>query len=229
MSQYEKKDYVPIRVASSITGIKEQTLRKLHEASILKGYRTPANQRMFCVKSLQRMCQQDDTTKESKVNFERVNILYSRVSSKKQIDDLERQVKFLEQYKREGVDYLVISDVGSGINFNRKGVNEILEYCLQRSIGEVIIAHRDRLSRFGFDLFKSIITKAGGSITVIDDQKNKSTEQELAEDLLSIVHIYSCKQMGRRTYTKNKREGRRETSENILCENETDKESESTD
>ena len=75
-----------------------------------------------------------------------------------------------------------------------------MDSCLQGTIGEIVIAHRDRLSRFGFDLFKLIIQKAGGNIIVLDDEKNKSTEQELAEDLLSIIHIYSCKQMGKRKY-----------------------------
>ena len=93
-----------------------------------------------------------------------------------------------------------ISDIASGINFKRKGLQTILDSCIQGVIGEVIVAHRDRLSRFGFDLIKLIIEKAGGTITVIDDTQHKSTEQELAEDLLSIIHIYSCKQMGKRSY-----------------------------
>ena len=93
-----------------------------------------------------------------------------------------------------------MSDIASGINFNRKGLQTILDSCIQGTIGEVVIAHRDRLSRFGFDLIKIIIEKAGGKITILDDENNKSTEQELAEDLLSIIHIYSCRQMGRRSY-----------------------------
>jgi predicted site-specific integrase-resolvase len=207
MQNYENKEFVPIRIASNITGIKEQTLRKLHEENVLKGYRTPANQRMFSVECLQDMCKTANSSKKPEIKDRRVNVLYTRVSSAKQKDDLERQVKFINEFKRDGIDYMLISDIGSGINFNRKGINTILELCLQGIIGEVTIAHRDRLSRFGFELFNSIITKSGGSIRVIDDDKNKSTEQELAEDLLSIVHIYSCKQMGRRSYaTKKQRE-----------------------
>ena len=100
--------------------------------------------------------------------------------------------------------YKLISDIGSGINFKRQGLNAILDSCMQNNIGEVVIANKDRLSRFGFDLIKLIIEKAGGKITIINDEQNKSTEQELAEDLLSIINIYYCRQMEKRQYTKHK-------------------------
>jgi predicted site-specific integrase-resolvase len=90
--------------------------------------------------------------------------------------------------------------VASGINFKRKGLQTLLDACLSKTIGEIIVAHKDRLCRFGFDLIKLIVTKSGGTITVINDSENKSSEQELSEDLLSIIHIYSCKQMGKRSY-----------------------------
>lgn len=67
---------------------------------------------------------------------------------------------------------------------------------------ELVVAHKDRLSRFGYELVEWIITSNGGKITILDEEIHKSTEQELAEDLLSIVHIYSCKQMGKRRYNK---------------------------
>jgi predicted site-specific integrase-resolvase len=135
----------------------------------------------------------------------KINYIYTRVSSRKQSDDLERQIEFIKSQKPEyNTSYKLISDIGSGINFKRQGLITILESCLQNNIGEVVIAHKDRLSRFGFDLIKLIIEKAGGKITIINDEQNKSTEQELAEDLLSIIHIYSCRQMGKRKYTKTK-------------------------
>jgi len=124
------------------------------------------------------------------------------VSSKKQVDDLARQIDYLKSARTEYSSYIPIIDIGSGINFKRQGLSTILDACMQRTIGEVVVAHRDRLSRFGFELIKLIINKAGGTLTVIDDERNKSSEQELSEDLLSIVHIYSCKQMGRRKYRK---------------------------
>jgi len=133
---------------------------------------------------------------------EKINFLYARVSSKKQLDDLVRQIDFIKTRRPEYSSYTCITDVASGINFSRKGLSTLLEACLQHTIGEVVVAHKDRLSRFGFDLIELIIRKAGGKLTVIDDEKNKSTEQELSEDLLSIVDIYCCRQMGKRSYKK---------------------------
>jgi predicted site-specific integrase-resolvase len=135
------------------------------------------------------------------------------------MDDLVRQINYVQSRNPEYTTYRTLSDIGSGINFTRKGLQTILDTCLQGTIGEVVVAHRDRLSRFGFDLIKCFIIKAGGKLTVLDDDGNKSTEQELAEDLLSIIHIYSCKQMGKRSYktkkSKNSIEAKSNTEENI--------------
>lgn len=188
----KEKNYLPIRDAETFTGLKQQTLRKLFEENILTGYKTESGQRMFARQSLYQFC--NISSKIEGNTNQKANILYARVSSKKQSDDLARQVEFLKSAKPEYIDFRVVEDIASGINFKRKGLLEILERCLQGVIGEVVVAHRDRMSRFGFELIKTIIEKAGGSVTVINDEKQTSSEQELAEDLLSIVHIYSCRQ-----------------------------------
>ena len=132
----------------------------------------------------------------------RENFVYSRVSSKKQQDDLNRQLEYIRSKNPKYSTYTSIQDIGSGINFNKRGLQTILDSCFKKSIGEVVIAHRDRLCRFGFELVKQVIEKSGGTVIVIDDEQHKSSEQELSEDLLSIVQIYSCKQIGRRRYKK---------------------------
>lgn len=196
MNNNETK-YISIREASAITGICEQVLRKMADDEKVRSYRTPSQQRRFNKLDLEKMCYNIPSDSEVPV-IEKKNFIYSRVSSKKQLDDLSRQSNFL---KSKYPTYRIIKDIGSGINFKRKGLQTILDCCLKGHIGEIVVAHRDRLSRFAFDLINIIVTKSGGKITVIDDDKNKSTEQELAEDLLSIVHIYSCRQMGRRKYS----------------------------
>jgi predicted site-specific integrase-resolvase len=192
-------EYVSIREANIITGIHPQTLRKLGDQQKIKCYKTLSGQRKFNRSCLEKMCNgiyhNDQISEHKKQNF-----IYTRVSSKKQMDDISRQIEFIKSNNPKYTTYISISDVASGINFKRKGLSTILESCLQRSIGEIIIAHRDRLCRFGFDLLKLIIEKQGGKITVINDDIHKSTEQELSEDLLSIIHIYSCRQMGKRSY-----------------------------
>lgn len=198
-----KKRYLRIGEACRVTGLSEQTLRKMVDEGKIKSYKTPAGQRRIDTKYLQEMCLcinlHEKTKEDNKTNY-----IYARVSSRKQLDDLDRQIKFLKSQKPEYLGYDVISDVSSGLNFKRKGIETILDKCLRREIGEVIIAHKDRLCRFGFELIERLVTKSGGKIIVIKDSEEKTSEQELAEDLLSIVHIFSCRQMGKRKYTTNK-------------------------
>jgi hypothetical protein len=208
------KMFVPLRQACSITGIEEQTLRKLADKEILPCYKTPSGHRMFNKASLEAMCNANTISNKERERI-KLNYIYARVSSKKQLDDLSRQIEYIRSTKPEYTSYTVISDVGSGINFKRKGLNTILDSCLQNIIGEVIVAHRDRLSRFGFDLINIIVSKSGGKINVIDDERDKSSEQELSEDLLSIIHIFSCRQMGKRSYkTKNDKISKNQDSSN---------------
>lgn len=200
-----KIEYIPILEASKITGLSIQTIRKLGDKKEIKCFKTPSGHRRFNKQDLEKFC--DSNTINEKTENTQVNYIYTRVSSKKQLDDLSRQIKYIQQRNPEYSSYISISDIASGINFKRKGLQTILDSCIQGVIGEVIVAHRDRLSRFGFDLIKLIIEKAGGTITVIDDTQHKSTEQELAEDLLSIIHIYSCRQMGKRSYSTKQSKG----------------------
>jgi predicted site-specific integrase-resolvase len=118
------------------------------------------------------------------------------------MDDLTRQIEFLRSTNTEYSTYNLVTDCASGINFERKGLSSILDSCLLRNIGEVVVAHKDRLARFGFDLIKLLIEKSGGKLTVVNQETDKSSEQELADDLLSIIHIFSCRQMGKRRYNK---------------------------
>ena len=131
---------------------------------------------------------------------ERRRICYARVSSAEQKADLESQVRYLrERYP----NHEIVKDIGSGLNFERKGFKAILDSAIKGDIEEIVVSSRDRLCRFGFELIRLFVEKSGGKITVLGDERNKSSEQELSEDLLSIIHIYSCRQMGKRSY-KNK-------------------------
>ncbi len=194
--------FVGVAEAARICGMHPHTLRKYANEGKIKSYKTPSGQTKFNKSYLAEMCNSipniEKVSKPAKNNY-----IYTRVSSKKQMDDLERQIDFIRTRRTEYNTYTSISDVASGINFKRKGLETILDSCVQGTIGELVIAHRDRLCRFGFELIRLFVEKSGGKITVLDDERNKSSEQELSEDLLSIIHIYSCRQMGKRSY-KNK-------------------------
>jgi len=223
MSSDDTKEnkFLSIGKAERFTGLGHARLRLFYEQGVLKGYTTPSGQRRFSIESLREFC--NISQKHENQPTTKINYLYARVSSKKQSDHLQRQIEFLQRWgANNSTEYVTIQDIGSGINFKRKGLNAILERALQGIIGEVVVAHRDRLSRFAFDLIESIIKQAGGTITVIDDNRNVSSEQELAEDLLSIVHIYSCRQMGKRSYASRKRATNEISSSNAEIDNRTE-------
>ena len=191
-------DFVTVGKAAQLTGLDAQTVRKLADKSSIACYRTPSGQRRINIKDIQRMCGNDLHDKEELV-VQKDNFIYARVSTKKQVDDLSRQIEYLR--RPEYSSYVLVQDICSGINFKRKGLSTILDSCLQKNIGEVVIAHRDRLCRFGYELIESLVIKAGGSITILDNSREKTSEQELTEDLLSIIHIFNCRQMGKRSYS----------------------------
>jgi excisionase family DNA binding protein len=202
MDGKKEKKFFNIGEASALTGIGSQTLRKMADDNQIPSFKTISGHRRFSRAGIQKLCEGSGPHKDPRTS--RANFLYTRVSSKKQLDDLLRQVEHVKRPEYSG--YSLIQDVGSGINFKRKGIQTILDHCIQGTIGEIVVAHRDRLSRFGYDLIEAIVLKAGGKITLLDDHKDKSSEQELADDLLSIVHIFSCRQMGKRNYKKSNKD-----------------------
>lgn len=205
-------NFVTLREAARITSIHPNTIRRYGDAGLLGCHKTPAGHRRFSRASLQEFCTGIAPPPPVPVNQAK-NILYSRVSSKKQLDDLSRQVEFLRGYRPEYINYVALSDIGSGVNFKRPGFQAILDAGLQGTLGEVVVTHRDRLCRFGFDLVETLIKKCGGTLVVIDDERHKTSEQELAEDLLSIVHIYSCRQMGKRSHCRRATKGAQDPTE----------------
>ena len=153
-----KTEYISIRDAITLTGINAQTLRKLGDEQKIRCYKTLTGQRKFDKHNLEQMC--NSTHSNYQINENTIkNFIYARVSSKKQMDDLSRQVEFIQSKQPKYATYESITDVASGINFKRKGLSNILDACLQGTLGEVVVAHRDRLCRFGFDLLKLIIEK----------------------------------------------------------------------
>ena len=196
-----KTKFISVKEASLYAGLDRQTIRKLADEASIVCYRTPSKQRRIDFESLQKLCSSDIYLQE-KSKLQKQNYLYTRVSTKKQVDDLSRQVDFLR--RPEYADYILIQDIGSGINFKRKGLTTILDSCLQGNIGEIVVAHKDRLCRFGYDLIEQMVHRAGGKITVLQDPENKTSEQELADDLLAIIHVFSCRQMEKRNYRREK-------------------------
>ena len=131
-------------------------------------------------------------------NKERMVIGYCRVSSAKQKEELERQVENVKTYLiTKGYQFKIISDIGSGINYDRKGLNQLIQMILQDEVSKVVVLYKDRLVRFGFELIENICEFKSVDIEVIDSTE-KTEEQEVVEDLVQIITVFSCRLQGKR-------------------------------
>lgn len=174
---------VPSRQAAKELGVHPNTLRKWARESKIKFVRTAYGQRRY-----------DCSSVAGAVPGARV--CYCRVSSAKQRDDLERQVAFM---RNRYPQHEIIEDIGSGLNFKRKGLLAILERASQGGIAEVVVAHRDRLCRFGIELVRWLVERNGGRLVVLDSVA-QSPQAELVTDLISIIHVFACRAHGLRKY-----------------------------
>jgi putative resolvase len=129
---------------------------------------------------------------------EKKGAIYCRVSSGKQKDDLERQIQALQD---KFPNHKVFKDICSGLKYKRKGLTRLLDLVQKGDIREVVVAHKDRLARFGVELIQWIIERAGASLVILD-QTADAPEQELTQDLMAIVHVFSCRLNGRRRYVR---------------------------
>lgn len=180
--------YTP-KEASKILGISTKTLERYANQGKIICRRTEGGHRRYDVEQY--------LTGVVKREYK---IVYCRVSSSKQKDDLERQVLAMRELYP---DATIIEDIGSGINYNRKGIKTILELLLRGDRISLVVAHRDRLARFGTELFEFLLKSNGGELVVLDDEA-KSSEQKLTEDLLTILHVFSCRMHGSLKYKKDK-------------------------
>ena len=129
-------------------------------------------------------------------------VIYCRVSSPSQKDDLENQVEYLSNFANgRGYVFEVVKEVGGGMNMNRPKFMKIVNGIIDGSVGTLIVAHKDRLARFGFDLVQNLADSYGCEI-IVTDTENLSPQQEMVEDLMEIVHTYSCRLYGLRRYKK---------------------------
>ncbi len=126
-------------------------------------------------------------------------IAYCRVSSQKQKGDLLRQVDNVKTYMySKGYQFEVITDIGSGIDYNKKGLNQLLDMVANSEVDKIVILYKDRLIKFGYELIENLCTKFGTTIEIIDNTE-KTEQQELVEDMIQIITVFSCRLKGKRS------------------------------
>ena len=184
--------YYSINKFSKILGVSAQTLRNGDKKGKLHPHHTSSNgYRYYSHEQLNQVM-------NVKPNLDRIVIGYCRVSSNKQKDDLERQIENMKLYlTAQGKPFEIISDIGSGINYKKKGLKELMKRISQNKVDKVVVFYKDRLLRFGFELVEYIASLYDCNIEIIDHTE-KTEQQELVEDLVQIITVFSCKLQGKR-------------------------------
>ncbi len=183
--------FVPSRKAADTLGLHPNTLRRLADSGKIEFIKTPSGQRHYNTNSF-------IGNRISLDEFNKRSICYCRVSSQKQSEDLKRQIEYM---RSKYPNHENISDIGSSLNYNRKGLSKILELASGGQIKEVVVAHKDRLGRFGVELIQRFIELNGGKLVVLNNRE-VSKERELSEDLIRIITFYSARYHGSRRYSK---------------------------
>ena len=184
-------EFVNMKVAKKMLGLSESTLRTYEKEGKIETMRTPAGWRKFNVKKYLQ-----DNNIELKDTSNKKNIIYCRVSSYDRKEDLQRQVQFLQaKYPL----YEVITDIGSGINFKRNGLKKIIKLAIANELNEVVVTYKDRLCRIGYDLIEFILKDNSNAKIIIENSKEKNINEEITEDLIEIITVYSSKLHGRRS------------------------------
>ncbi len=178
------KKYVTPKQAAQHYGVSINTLRRWDKEGKLDSIRTEGNQRRFCIEG------EDPQSKPV--------VCYARVSTYSQTDDLDRQAEFL---RSKYPDAKIVSEVGSGLNFKRRKFLKVLEQIYSSDISTFVVAYPDRAVRFGFPLLEWLCQQGGVKLVVLNERK-LSPEQELLEDILSILHCFSARLYGLRKYQK---------------------------
>lgn len=196
----KNNNYKPKEFAELIN-ISVRTLQRWDVEWKLKAFRTPTDRRYYTYE------QYLEYKGIHKGQVNRKIVIYTRVSTSNQKDDLKNQVDFLRQYANAKgiiVDE-VIEDYGSGLNYNRKKWNKLIDSCMTNEVNTIIITHKDRFIRFGYEWFEGFLAKFNVNIIVVNNE-SLSPQEELVQDIISILHIFSCRIYGLRKYKKKIRE-----------------------
>ena len=178
---------------SEITGLAQSTLRLMHrKGEFVPAKVSPGGTRYYS----------DEQVKEYmgiKTVSKRIVIGYARVSSRKQQDDLDRQIENLKTYMfAKGYSFEMITDIGSGVNYSKKGLTKLLERIHNGEVSKVVVLYKDRLVRFGFELLETVCKLNDCEIEIVDNTP-KNDKDELITDLINVVNVFGSKLKGKQS------------------------------
>lgn len=188
---------ISIGKASNILGVSKDTLRRWEKDGKIQSQRTVKGHRRYDEEILLGL-------KKRSFTDNKVTIGYARVSSHDQKQDLVRQIELLESFcSANGWSYEILQDLGSGLNYQKKGLKELLKKICSKTIQRLVLTHRDRLLRFGSELIFSLCEQFGVEVVLINVSENHSFEDDLVQDVLEIITVFSARLYGSRS-RKNK-------------------------
>ena len=189
ITNYKPKDF------AELLGVSVKTLQRWDRDGILKANRTPTDRRYYTYDQYLQFkgIQTEDDIRDT--------VIYARVSIRNQKDDLQNQVEFLKQFcNAKGIIVnQCIEDFGSGLNYNRKKWNRLLDEVMANKIKTIVISNKDRFIRFGYDWFEKFCGKFNTKIIIVNNE-TLSPNEELVQDIISILHVFSCRLYGLRKY-----------------------------
>lgn len=201
-----------IKEAGKVLGVSTSTLRRWdRERRLIPDERTEGNQRRYLLSSIRPNLRKD--------GGERKTIAYARVSSGDQKKDLERQKQTLELFcASNGWSFELISDLGSGMNYYKKGLKKLLKDIIEGDIERLVLTHKDRLLRFGAELVFSICEAKNVEVIIVNKGEDTTFEEDLAKDVLEIITVFSARLYGSRSH-KNKKiiESMKKAAEDANC------------
>ena len=190
---------VSVKQASEQLGVSISTLRRWDDTGVLVADRTPKGHRRYDISKI------NPNLLHGMEVASRKTVAYARVSSHDQKEDLKRQVEILEIYcAKQGWTYEVVSDLGSGMNYHKKGLEKLLDDILDSKIDRLVLTHKDRLLRFGAELIFALCEARQVEVIIINQGENLAFEEELAQDVLEIITVFSARLYGSRS-KKNKK------------------------
>ena len=190
------ENYVPSRIACKTLGVHYQTLRNWDSQGKIETMRTPGNKRLYNVKKYLKDNREEGYESEPE---EKYKICYCRVSSHSQKDDLESQIDLISHLYP---NHELLVDIGSGINFKRKNFRKILSYGIKGQLEELVISYKDRLCRISYDLIEDLLKEYSDTKIIILNDDKRSPEEEVVDDLIQIITVFSSRVYGLRSYKK---------------------------
>ncbi|MDR0295773.1 MAG: IS607 family transposase [Prevotellaceae bacterium] len=188
-----------ISEASKELGVSVSTLRRWDKSGVLTPEKTASGHRRYDVSKLK-----PNSFRPAEI-IDRKTIAYARVSGQDQKNDLERQKQVLELYcAKQGWVYEVVSDLGSGMNYHKKGLKKLINEIMSGKIGRIVITHKDRLLRFGAELVFAICEAKNVEVVILNQGEDTTFEEDLAKDVLEIITVFSARLYGSRS-RKNKK------------------------